>query len=208
VPFNENFLLVEKRKGRYVVTRERFEGRFDWLEVTFPKNTLRTPARLVRISDQHDVALIKVDVPESLPMVNVKDYRDSHPGDVITVLGYPAVSPDVQVITRSLDPLNRAPKRKVVRELTVTDGLIGRIIRGEATPKSGVADVYHSEVGDVIQLTVNATGPGNSGGPVFDDRGHVLGIFSYMSQRDNVQISFAVPIRHGLEIMGIKSVLD
>ena len=93
VPFNESLLLVEKDKGRYAVTLERFEGRFDWLDVTFPKNKLRIPARLVRISDQHDVALIKVDVPDSLPMVMVRDYRDSRPGDVVTVLGYPAVSP-------------------------------------------------------------------------------------------------------------------
>jgi S1-C subfamily serine protease len=208
VPSNESLLLVEKReKNRFSVKNAKFEGRFEKLEVTFPKNRLRIPARLVRTSDQHDVALLRIDVPDSLPSVTVKDYRDSRPGDVITVLGYPVVSPEVKVSTRSLEPLNQARKSLMVPELTVTNGSIGRIIRSDVVPKGGAAYEYSSEVGDVIQLTVNATGYGNSGGPVFDDRGRVVGIFSYLGKQD-VQISFAVPIRHGLEVMGLKSVLE
>jgi S1-C subfamily serine protease len=208
VPFNDD-LLVEKRQGKYYVgLNSRFEGRFDKLEVTFPENKLRIPARLVRISDQHDVALIKIDVPDSLPIVEVKeDSSDSHPGDVIAVLGYPQVSPPVAVRTKSLDPFNRPSKIWAVPELTVTGGLIGRLIRGEAVPKGGAAYDYYSEFGDVIQLTVNATGKGSSGGPVIDDRGRVIGIFSFMNKGD-VLISFAIPIQHGLDIMGIKPVLD
>jgi S1-C subfamily serine protease len=94
-----------------------------------------------------------------------------------------------------------------VPELTVTGGLIGRLIRGEAVPKGGAAYDYYSEFGDAIQLTVNASGKGSSGGPVIDDRGRAIGIFSFMNKGD-VLISFAVPIQHGLDIMGIKPVLD
>jgi serine protease Do len=208
VPANERLLVEKRNDGFYVVPGSHFEGRFDRLDVTFPKNKLRIPARLVRMSDQHDVALIKVDVPDSVPKVDIHDsYSESRPGDVITILGYPGVSPDIYVRTKSQDPFNPSPQIRVVPELTVTGGLIGKIIRGEAIPKGGDSYDYESEFGDVIQLTANAAGQGNSGGPVFDDRGRVIGIFFAGLKRD-VQISAAVPIRFGMDIMGIKPVLE
>ena len=60
-------LLVEKRK---VVLDNPLEGRVDKFDVTFPRDKLRIPARLVRMSDQHDVALIKVDLPRQTPDLN------------------------------------------------------------------------------------------------------------------------------------------
>jgi len=63
-------------------------------------------------------------------------------------------------------------------------------------------------MGDVYQLNLNTTGEGNSGGPVFNDQGHVIGLFTY-GHRDEkgVQNSFAVPIKYGLEIMGVQSII-
>ncbi|HEY7493629.1 MAG TPA: serine protease, partial [Candidatus Tectomicrobia bacterium] len=207
VPAND-WPLVEQRKDGYYLVPGNFEGRFDWLNVTFPKNKLPIPARLVRTSDQHDVALIKIDMPNSVPMVTMYDsYNESRPGDVITILGYPAVSPDVVVRTKSQDMFNRSSQNSMVPDLTVTDGMIGKIIRGEAVPKGGDAYDYRSKVGDVIQLTANATGGGNSGGPVFDNRGRVIGIFFAIRNTDT-KITFAVPIRYGMEIMGLKPVLE
>ncbi len=206
VPADEQSPLVERHNGEYYVRPRQFETR-DRLDITFPKNRLRMPAKLVRRSDDHDVALIRVEVPGSVPEVQTHDsYSESRPGDVVTVLGYPSVSPDVEVRIKSYDPLNPSPKTQVVPTLTVTNGLIGKIIRGEAIPKGGNAGDYNSP-GDLIQLTVNATGAGNSGGPVFDDRGRVIGIFTYSIPGD-VRISAAVPIRFGLEIMGAKPVLE
>jgi serine protease Do len=202
----------KQKYGYYVVPNKRFEGRYE-INVTFPKNRLSIPARLVRKSDQHDVALLKVDVPPTLQPVEMyaDSYTESRPGDKVTVLGYPAVSPDPQVYIRSDAPFfNRSEKKdRVVKvhDLTATDGLIGRIIRGRAIPKGGEASEYHSTYGDVIQLTVTATDKGNIGGPVFDDHGRVIAVFAYAREEDT-KITFAVPIRFGLEVMGIKSVLD
>jgi S1-C subfamily serine protease len=52
-------------------------------------------------------------------------------------------------------------------------------------------------------LTINSTGAGNSGGPVIDTNGRVVAIFTLGIQRD-VQISGAVPIRYGMELMSVK----
>ena len=52
------------------------------------------------------------------------------------------------------------------------------------------------------QLTVNATAQGNSGGPVFDDQGLVIAIYTWGNQR----LSGAVPIRYGIELMGVSPV--
>ena len=200
----------KQKNGYYVVPKTRFEGRYE-INITFPKNRLSIPARLVRASDQHDVALIRVDVPPHLQPVEMYDsYAESRPGDKITVLGYPGVSPDPQVYIRSDAPFfNRSNKERVVsiHDLTATDGSIGRILRGRAIPEGGDASDYYSRYGDVFQLTATATGQGNSGSPVFDDRGRVIAIFAYTRETDT-KITFAVPIRFGIGVMGIKPVLN
>ena len=62
-------------------------------------------------------------------------------------------------------------------------------------------------MGDVYQLTVNTTGSGNSGGPVFNDKGQVIGLLTYgKSDQSGTQISFAVPIKYGRELMDITTI--
>ena len=59
----------------------------------------------------------------------------------------------------------------------------------------------YSVMGDVIQLATNTTGGGNSGGPVFDSQGKVIGIFFASSNRAGTAITYAVPIRFGMEFL-------
>ncbi|MFL6373248.1 MAG: trypsin-like serine protease, partial [Pyrinomonadaceae bacterium] len=49
------------------------------------------------------------------------------------------------------------------------------------------------------QLATGSTGAGNSGGPVFDGQGRVIGIFFAGQQAD--AITYAVPIRYGKEFL-------
>ena len=57
---------------------------------------------------------------------------------------------------------------------------------------------------DVYQLTANATGAGNSGGPVFDTDGKVTGIFYAGTYNGGATVTYAVPIRYGKELMSLK----
>ncbi len=197
--------------GKKPLSGKIVEGRNDYLEVTFPKTQLRIPAHLVRVSDTADVALIKIDVPQELETVPMSSKDDDSAGDPITVMGYPGVSPHIAVKMDSQDPLNREGEWQTIPDPTVTPGTIGKVISGTATISDSVSSVrgYYSEMGDVYQLTVNATGGGNSGGPVFNDKGNVIGIFTYgRSDQSGINITFAVPIKHGQEIMGIQKVIE
>jgi S1-C subfamily serine protease len=192
-----------------VVRGKVLEGSNFYLDVTFPKTKLRVPARLVRVSDRADVALIKMDLPTDVPPVELYDnYSEVAQGDPVTVLGYPGVSPDIAVRVKQVDPMNPEDEWKQVPDPTVSQGLIGRIIRGEAPAGGeGVYD-YWSEMGDVYQLEVQGAGPGSSGSPVFDGQGRVIGIYTYGKSTIHTRLSFAVPIRYGMELMGVTPVTN
>lgn len=181
------------------------EGRNDLLNVTFAKNELRFPAHLVRTSDRHDVAMIKIDVPETLTKCEFNDNYDTiKPGDPAIVLGYPGIAPPQFGVIFSQDRFNQSYTLRSVPNPTVSVGNIGSIHRGQIKPTDPVV----SSFGDYYQLTVNSTGGGNSGGPVFDDHGKVTGIFTAGKWEPGAAISFAVPIRYGKELMGITPVTN
>ena len=181
------------------------KGRNTYLNVIFANTSLRRPVQSATPSDDHDVALIKVEIPESLSKVKLKDnYNEIKPGQSVTVMGYPGVAPQQFVVRKSNDPFNPANHFNSVPTPTVTPGSIGRIV-----PASSDKNMSYSSFGDSYQLTINATGAGNSGGPMFDDEGNVIGLF-YASMNDGggTQITFAVPIKYGLELMGRKKMAE
>lgn len=198
-----------KAFGRKPIKGKLLEGRNVYLEVTFAKTELPYKATLVRPSNRHDVALIKIDTPQSVAAIQLNDnYDQIQPGDTVTIMGYPAVSGDVLVSTKSQDPFNRAQQYKVVPDPTVTGGLVGKLLRDEQAASHHEERDYYSEFGDSIQLTANSIGAGSSGGPVFDDHGRVIGIF-YAKRRSNegAIVTFAVPIRYGMELMRTSPVM-
>jgi serine protease Do len=178
------------------------EGRHDYLNVVFQNSTTRIPAQLGPVSEAHDAAMIKIDLPQSVPNVEIFDNYDTiEQGAPVTVLGYPAVSPPRIGTVINKGPINEGNKAVPIPGVTLSVGNVGRIHRYRDQPqnKSESEASSYSFMGDAYQLTVNSTGSGNSGGPVFDDQGRVIAIFFAR----NDQITYAVPIRYGKELMGV-----
>jgi serine protease Do len=180
---------------------EHFEGRNDILEVLFPGSINRIKADLVQSSPTHDAALMKIHLPDATPKVDLNDnYSEIKQGDAAVVLGYPAASPPVNHVTFPKDFFNHELREDEIPDPTLSVGNIGRLLRGNENPFD--RDNSFSEFGDAYQLTISSTGAGNSGGPVFDAQGNVIGIFFASTRsRDGVYLTYAVPIKYGRELM-------
>ena len=140
--------------------------------------------------------MVKIDIPQALKKVDLNDNYDSiKVGDPVVTLGYPGVSAPVYGVAASHDIFNQQTTIKEIPDPTLSSGNVGRILRGASGLEQ--AKVF---AGDYYQLTINSTGPGNSGGPVFDGNGRVIAIFTL----GNATISGAIPIRYGLELMTVK----
>ena len=176
------------------------QGRNDVLHVTFAKSRIRNEGKVTKVSDHADVAMIKVDTPEPLNKVDLNDNYDTvQPGANVTVMGYPGVSPQIVQAAASSDIFNTQTAAATVPYPTISNGNIGQVLRNGANNNSEQATV--STFGDYYQLAINTTGQGNSGGPVFDDHGKVIGIFTAGRATAGAAVSFALPIRFGLELM-------
>lgn len=196
--------VVDRRPERY----KGFEGQNIYLDVTFALNKLRFPATVARVSDRHDAALIKINTPQPIKKVELFDNYDAIAvGSPVTIMGYPGVSPDIYVSTNSVDALSSERQTISVPDPTVTPTNIGRVFRGRMQPAGGTIYDYRSGMGDSYQLSTNETGGGNSGGPVFDEKGRVIGIYTYGNTTD-VTLGFCIPIRFGMELMGTQPVLQ
>jgi serine protease Do len=179
-----------------------FQARVEYLYVRFPKDPTPFEASNVRPSQRHDVALIKVDAPQSLPFVTMSDtYDQTRQGDAVTVMGYPGVSEEVITVIKSRDMFNREMQQRTLPDPTLSAGNIGKILRAaDAEVRDGF--MTYAPSGDTYQLTINSTGGGNSGGPMFDVSGNVVGIY-FAGKTADVQVSFAIPIRYGMELLRI-----
>jgi S1-C subfamily serine protease len=184
-----------KQEGKQL--QGNLKGVNDTLDVTLAGKESRMASQLKQTSDRHDVALIKVDVPGQLTKVELFDNYDTlKKGEQVTIMGYPAASPAVYGVIKSSDVFNKGTQIKIIPDPTVTTTNIGNIIR-DSDEKDKNKRV--SIMGDVIQLATGSTGSGNSGGPVFDSQGRVIGIFFAGQQAD--AITYAVPIRYGKEFL-------
>jgi len=118
--------------------------------------------RVIGIDKETDVAVVKIDAPQDLPIVNLADSNSAQVGDWVLAIGSPF----------GLDQ-------------TVTAGIISKIERESP---------FFSNFQRFLQ-TDAAINRGNSGGPLVNMRGEVIGINSQIatSTGDYNGIGFALP---------------
>lgn len=176
-----------------------FNGRNEVLEVRFPGNRVSMQATLVRASTDLDVALVKVEAVQKLKPVELATDDKLEVGDKTYVLGYPGVSDQTLVITNNNENGVRQQRLEVIPEPTLTEGIVSRL--GVKRHQEANAEVLGGSLDDAFQLAISTTGSGNSGGPVFNDKGHVIGLWTYSSAGNGPKVGFAVPIKYGIDLM-------
>jgi serine protease Do len=118
-------------------------------------------------------------------------------GERVIVLGYPGISDRTFAQFTSNEGGQTRQRVVFIPEPTVTDGIVSRL----GTVQEGNMRIT-GMLGDAIQLSVVATGAGNSGGRVFNAAGKVVGLFTWgATGRDGTRVSFAVPIKHGRALL-------
>jgi S1-C subfamily serine protease len=156
-------------KEGLILTNNHVIGNAQRLEVML-SDKHKYKARVLALDKNHDLALIKIDAPNLIP-VTLSDSRSLAVGQRVYAIGNPF-------------GLNG----------TMTRGIISAIrsIRGPNGP-----------IEDAIQ-TDAAVNPGNSGGPLLNSRGEVIGITTMIASNGADQssgIGFAIPINTARAIL-------
>lgn len=136
------------------------------------------PGRVIGRDAVGDIALVKVVTRTPLPAVPLGDSRQLKAGDPVLAMGNPF----------GLARDDHAP--------AVSLGIVSALHRAQG----GREKVY----GDAIQVDASVN-PGNSGGPLFDLEGRLVGINGRISIRSglrhNVGVGFAIPIHQVVAVL-------
>lgn len=174
-----------------------FVGRNDNLTVTFAGNRLGINSTLVRSSNESDAALIKIDSPQALHKVDIAENDPPQAGERVVVLGFPAIGADTLAVSETIENGIVKANTNLVPQPYVTEGIVA-LVSKKVSEKDGIKMVGLE--GNIMQLTINSTGAGNSGGPVFNSSGKVIGLFTSGYQSGGANSTGAVPIEYGAEL--------
>jgi S1-C subfamily serine protease len=151
--------------NRHLVRRDG-AGRPKRIMVIFSDTRLWVPARITRIADDADLALLQVEVAGPFPTVTGVSRSASHArvGSPVAIIGYP---------------------------LGVDTPMEGSGVRITARSTLG-AGTLSKNIADVVQIDAYA-GDGSSGSPVFDATGYVIAVVFGGAREAQNRIVYAVP---------------
>lgn len=169
----------------YIVTNDHVAGNAARITIAFPNGT-QMPARLVGSDPETDIALLKVEPTEPLPYLGFEETGSAIVGEWAIALGNPFG------LFEAAEP-------------TVTVGVVSAIGRDFPAQQGRTFR-------DMIQ-TDAAINSGNSGGPLVDALGRVIGMNTFIFSRTggSVGLGFAVPtwrIRQVVEELRQSGVVD
>ncbi len=179
-PLGTGFVYKKDGKRAYILTNNHVIENADSVKVEFNGTTKRIDAKIIGSDKYADIAVLTIDDSEDIKPVEIGNNDSLKLGDTIFTIGMP-VSYDYKG--------------------TVTKGILSgkeRLI-SVAVNNSSVADYIMK----VIQIDA-AVNPGNSGGPLCDVSGNVIGIISIKIVKDTVEgMGFAIPIEDALKYASI-----
>ncbi len=200
IPEADSYIFEPSRPVRISSDPRAVFAENQLLTVQFPGTRMPIDAHLLRTSIDADVAVVKIDAPEALGKLDLvpKDYKVQLSQKII-LLGYPAVSQKTYAIEQLNEGGQVRTRAEVIPEPTVTEGVISKL----SPPVSEQGDVTtRGTLGDTYQLDIFASA-GDSGGPVLNSDGKVLGLLTYGSTRAE-HVSFAVPVTYVRELLQLQ----
>jgi len=146
------------------------------IKVTFADG-LEAPATVTGVHPENDLAVLQAQkLPDDLIPATMRSTADLMPGDQVVAVGFPF----------GIGP-------------SVSAGVVSGLKRSFRSPEG------KQELGNLIQFDA-AANPGNSGGPLINMNGEVLGIVTAIlnptQQRTFIGIGFAVPIENAASAAG------
>jgi len=157
-------------KGMAITARHVVQGVTYSMKAELPGDKRKYSVRVVKKSRKHDLALLKVAIDGPTPYLETRDPATLAPGDEVWAIGNPLLA---------------------FKE-TVTKGIFSRIFPEKDIKKElKMKRTKFKYRGDWVQFSAPVTF-GNSGGPVVDEEGKLLGVVSWgvMVHR---ALNFAVP---------------
>jgi len=146
------------------------------ISVTFADG-MEAPATITGVQPENDLAVLQAQkIPDDLVAATMRSTADLRPGDQVAAVGFPF----------GIGP-------------SVSAGVVSGLNRSFRSPEG------KQELDNLIQFDA-AANPGNSGGPLINMEGEVLGVVTAIlnptQQRTFIGIGFAVPIDNAASAAG------
>lgn len=156
------------------------------VQVAFPATGEVYVAKVLAADALNDIAIVKIEARnlKTSPFGNIEDV---HVGDEVFAVGSPGGANDL------VSNLKNTMTAGIVSGLDRSFGVLGlaeALYYGNQIPET-VPSLAHS---DLIQIDA-AVNHGNSGGPLYNSKGEVIGINTLVERSNNQQsLSFSVPV--------------